>query len=109
MKHSVMKDKPLFAIGGKWQAASGKLSSSRVPATRHLPPATCHLPPATCHLLLSYWPLMDHYSPIPATIPSINWLGILNPDMEIAGGCGCCHTGGSRMKRVIGPWAVIVV
>lgn len=40
---------------------------------------------------------MDHYSPIPASTPKINWLGILNPDMEIAGGCGRCHIGGGVM------------
>ncbi|MCP4168930.1 MAG: hypothetical protein GY759_23960 [Chloroflexi bacterium] len=131
-----MKDKPLFAIGGKWQAASGKLGS-RVPTTCHLLPATVILallvvlllpgvanadPPAphqymqeyegpqsceTCHLgaaeqitqsmHYTWSEKMDHYSPIPATISSINWLGVLNPDMEIAGGCGRCHTGGGAM------------
>ena len=40
---------------------------------------------------------MDHYSPIPASIARINWLGILNPEMEIAGGCGRCHVGGGPM------------
>ena len=40
---------------------------------------------------------MDHYSPLPASIPKINWLGILNPDLEIPGGCGRCHVGGGPM------------
>jgi len=40
---------------------------------------------------------MDHYNPIPATTTRINWLGILNPELEIAGGCGRCHIGGGAM------------
>ncbi|MEA3334539.1 MAG: hypothetical protein U9R25_01425 [Chloroflexota bacterium] len=36
---------------------------------------------------------MDHYSPIPATIARINWLGILNSELNIPGGCGRCHIG----------------
>jgi len=40
---------------------------------------------------------MDHYSPIPGSIPRINWLGILNHDLDIAGGCGRCHVGGGAM------------
>ncbi len=40
---------------------------------------------------------MDHYSPLPGSIARINWLGVLNPDMKIAGGCGRCHVGGGVM------------
>ncbi len=66
-------------------------------------PATCE----KCHLGIAdevthsvhytWSEKMDHYSPIPASIPKINWLGILNPELEIAGGCGRCHIGGGAM------------
>ena len=60
----------------------------------------CHLDMAdqVMHTVHYTWnEKMDHYSPIPASIARINWLGILNPDMEIAGGCGRCHVGGGPM------------
>lgn len=58
---------------------------------------TCHLgvTDEVMHSVHYTWSeKMGHYSPIPATVPSINWLGVLNPEMEIAGGCGRCHIGG---------------
>ena len=60
----------------------------------------CHLGAAdeVAHSVHYTWSeKMDHYSPIPASIPKINWLGILNPELEIPGGCGRCHVGGGAM------------
>jgi hypothetical protein len=36
---------------------------------------------------------MDHYSPVAGSIARINWLGMLNEDLNIPGGCGRCHVG----------------
>ena len=66
-------------------------------------PATCkvcHLDAAdqVMHSVHYTWAeKMDHYSPLPGSIARINWLGVLNPDMKIAGGCGRCHIGGGVM------------
>ncbi len=60
----------------------------------------CHLGQAdqVMHSVHDTWDeKMDHYSPLPGSIPRINWLGVLNPDMKIAGGCGRCHVGGGPM------------
>ena len=60
----------------------------------------CHLDAAeqVMHSVHYTWAeKMDHYSPLPGSIARINWLGILNPDMKIAGGCGRCHVGGGIM------------
>lgn len=60
----------------------------------------CHLDAAdqVMHTVHYTWEeKMAHYSPIPASIARINWLGILNPEMKIAGGCGRCHIGGGIM------------
>lgn len=42
---------------------------------------------------------MDHYSPIPATIARINWLGMLNEKLGIPGGCARCHVGDGSMPK----------
>lgn len=62
-------------------------------------PATC----ATCHgdvaedvvhsVHYTWEKKMDHYSPVAGTIAAINWLGMLNQDLNIPGGCGRCHIG----------------
>ena len=60
----------------------------------------CHLDSAdqVMHSVHYTWQeKMEHYSPLPGSIPRINWLGVLNPEMEIAGGCGRCHVGGGPM------------
>ena len=60
----------------------------------------CHLDAAdqVMHSVHYTWQeKMDHYSPLPGSIPRINWLGVLNPEMEIAGGCGRCHVGDGPM------------
>ena len=60
----------------------------------------CHLDSAdeVMHSVHYTWDeKMDHYSPLPGSIPRINWLGVLNPEMQIAGGCGRCHVGGGPM------------
>ncbi|NOZ72738.1 MAG: hypothetical protein GXP38_12650 [Chloroflexi bacterium] len=66
-------------------------------------PETCEI----CHLNITdevmhsvhytWSEKMKHYSPIAGSIAEINWLGVLNPEMEIAGGCGRCHIGGGIM------------
>jgi hypothetical protein len=68
-------------------------------------PATCE----TCHgdvtgdvihtVHYSWVEKMDHYSPIPATIARINWLGMLNEDLGIPGGCARCHIGDGSMPK----------
>jgi len=60
----------------------------------------CHLGDAeeVMHSVHYTWAeKMDHYSPLPGSIARINWLGVLNPEMKIAGGCGRCHVGGGPM------------
>ncbi len=62
--------------------------------------AVCHLDMSdeVMHSVHYTWDKkLDHYSPIPASIPRINWLGVLNPELQIAGGCGRCHVGGGPM------------
>ncbi len=66
-------------------------------------PATCEMCHAgvtedVMHSVHYTWnEKLDHYSPIPATIARINWLGMLNEDLGIPGGCGRCHTGAGAM------------
>ena len=60
----------------------------------------CHLGDAeqVVHSVHDTWAdKMNHYTPLTGSIPRINWLGELNPDMAIAGGCGRCHVGGGPM------------
>lgn len=42
---------------------------------------------------------MDHYSPVAGSIAAINWLGMLNEELGIAGGCGRCHVGSGAMPK----------
>jgi hypothetical protein len=68
-------------------------------------PATC----AVCHgdvadelihaVHYSWEQKMDHYSPIAGTIARINWLGILNEELSIPGGCGRCHVGSGALPK----------
>ena len=68
-------------------------------------PATC----ATCHgdvaddvvhsVHYTWENKMDHYSPVAGTIASINWLGMLNEELGIPGGCGRCHIGDGTMPN----------
>ncbi len=68
-------------------------------------PETCEVchPGATEEVLHSVhytWEeKLDHYSPIPASIARINWLGLLNPELGIPGGCGRCHPGGGPLPK----------
>lgn len=62
-------------------------------------PATC----ALCHgdvtddvvhsIHYTWEGKMDHYSPIAASSARINWLGMLNEELGIPGGCALCHIG----------------
>lgn len=42
---------------------------------------------------------MDHYSPLTASIPRINWLGMLNEKLGIASGCARCHVGDGSLPQ----------
>lgn len=58
---------------------------------------TCHIGIAdqVIHSVHYTWAeKMGHYSPLPGTTAAIDWLGVLNPELGIAGGCGRCHIGG---------------
>lgn len=62
-------------------------------------PATC----AVCHgdvssevvhsIHYTWEGKMDHYSPVSGSTARLNWLGMLNEDLNIPGGCGRCHIG----------------
>lgn len=66
-------------------------------------PATC----AACHgdvaddvahsVHFTWEGKLDHYSPVAGTVARINWLSILNEQLEIVGGCGRCHIGDGTM------------
>lgn len=68
-------------------------------------PATC----ATCHgdvaedvihaVHYTWAEKMDHYSTIAGTIARINWLGMLNEQLGIPGGCARCHVGDGSMPK----------
>ncbi len=68
-------------------------------------PATC----ATCHgdvaeevvhaVHYTWEQKMDHYSPIAGTIAAINWLGMLNEELNIPGGCARCHVGSGALPK----------
>ncbi len=42
---------------------------------------------------------MDHYTPLTASIPRINWLGVLNEKLGIPSGCGRCHVGDGSLPK----------
>jgi hypothetical protein len=68
-------------------------------------PATCEM----CHgnvtdevihsVHYSWEGKMGHYSPVAGSIADINWLGILNEDLNIPGGCGRCHVGSGALPK----------
>lgn len=68
-------------------------------------PATCQM----CHgnvtddvihsIHFTWEGKMGHYSPVAGSIADINWLGILNEDLNIPGGCGRCHIGGGALPQ----------
>ena len=67
--------------------------------------ATCE----TCHgdvtgdvvhsVHYSWTEKMDHYTPLTASIPRINWLGVLNEKLDIPSGCGRCHVGDGSLPK----------
>ena len=68
-------------------------------------PATCEMCHANVandviHSVHYTWEgKMDHYSPVAASIPAINWLGMLSEKLNIPAGCGRCHIGGGAPPR----------
>lgn len=42
---------------------------------------------------------MGHYSPVAGSIADINWLGMLNEELNIPGGCGRCHVGSGALPK----------
>lgn len=40
---------------------------------------------------------LDHYSTVAATTTEINWLSVISPKLDIAGGCGRCHIGSGAL------------
>lgn len=94
---------PLLAALSLWLAAPAIAQADPPPAHQYIQEykgaetcETCHIGIAdeVTHSVHYTWAeKMDHYSPLPGTIPSINWLGVLNAELGIAGGCGRCHIG----------------
>ncbi len=70
-------------------------------------PATC----AMCHgdvtedvihsIHYTWEGKMDHYSPVSGSTARINWLGMLNEDLNIPGGCGRCHIGSGAQPKPV--------
>jgi hypothetical protein len=68
-------------------------------------PATCQM----CHgdmtedvihsVHYSWEGKMGHYSPVAGSIADINWLGMLNEDLNIPGGCARCHVGSGALPK----------
>lgn len=93
----------LWATVGLLLALPGPALADPPPAHQYIReytgPETCN----TCHIGIAdqvihsvhytWAEKMDHYSPLPGTTAAIDWLGVLNPELGIAGGCGRCHIG----------------
>ncbi|NOX60753.1 MAG: hypothetical protein GXP42_02205 [Chloroflexi bacterium] len=106
MNHRRLFTSLLCALAAWWLAPAAALAEPPEPhryIQEYEGPQTCEL----CHVGVTdevmhsvhytWEEKMMHYSPIPASVARINWLGVLNPEMEIAGGCGRCHIGGGVM------------